>query len=254
MPGRDKSVTLTMCRLDALGELGYDRRDIHDAFEVSYEDWSAYPAFWGHEAASVTTLAQKPTAKLIPRTKAARGRKLKDSKAVWAKAGNILLVERLRSNTHRVLAIGFKNAVLGNTWWSLKDSGLSREQKKALLLWLNSSLALLLFFGRRVITQGAWMQMKKPAWSSMPVLDVRALSGEQLKALAASYDELSIKSLLPTAQLDDDPVRKEIDAALAAQLKLPDLQGVRELLAREPGFSAEDIAAEPDDNDDGEDE
>jgi hypothetical protein len=32
--------------LDSLGGLGYDRRDIHDAFEVSTDDWSPYPAFW----------------------------------------------------------------------------------------------------------------------------------------------------------------------------------------------------------------
>lgn len=241
IPGHSKSVVVKMCRLDELGELGYDRRDIHDAFEVSYEDWSPYAAFWGHEAAKVTSIAQKANAKLVARTEAAPGRNMKDAKAVWAKAGPILLVERLRSNTHRVLAIGFKDPVLGNTWWSLKDKGLSNEQRKALLLWFNSSLALLLFYGRRVVTEGAWMQMKKPGWSSMPVLDVRALSADQLKGLATSYDKLSSKALLSIAQLDADPVRQEIDTVLAAQLKLPGLHAVRELLAREPGLSAEDI-------------
>ena len=39
------------------------------------------------------------------------------------------------------------------------------------------------------------MQMKQPAWLSMPVLDVRALSKSQLKALAAAYDKLSIQPL-----------------------------------------------------------
>lgn len=254
VPGTKKAVAIAMCRLDELGELGYDRRDIHDAFEVSQDEWSPYAAFWGHEATKVTTFAQKATAKLIARTAPASNRKLKDAAPVWAKAGSILLVERLRSNTHRVLAVGFKKPVLGNTWWSFKDDALSDEQRKALVLWLNSSLALLLFFGRRVVTQGAWMQMKKPAWSSMPVLDVRALSNDQVCALAGAYDKLSGKTLLPVAQLNSDTVRQEIDSIIAKQMKLPDLTAVQELLAREPGFSAHDINPNPNDDDDDDDD
>jgi hypothetical protein len=124
----------------------------------------------------VITIAQNPNASLLARTQAAKGRHLKSATDVWSKAGRILLVERLRSNTHRTLAVGFEKEVLGNTWWALKTNGLNQQQEKALLLWFNSSLSLLLFFGRRVVTEGAWMQMKKPAWASMPVLDVRALS------------------------------------------------------------------------------
>ena len=242
-----------MCRLDQLGALGYDRRDIHDAFLISTEDSSPYPAFWGHEAKMVRTIAQESTAHLIPRTKPAKGRKLKDAAAVWAKAGHVLLVERLSPITHHVLAIGFDKEVLGNTWWAFKGENLSREQEKALLLWLNSSLALLFYFGRRVTTRSAWMQMKKPAWLSMPVLDVRALKNTQLKALAAAYDKLSMQPLDALAKLHNDRGRQSIDKALSDALGLPDLAPIRELLSREPGLNAVDInpGAEPvDDNED----
>jgi hypothetical protein len=37
VPGRRKAVPVPLCSLDTLGGLGYDRRDIHDAFEVSKE-------------------------------------------------------------------------------------------------------------------------------------------------------------------------------------------------------------------------
>jgi hypothetical protein len=85
------------------------------------------------------------------------------------------------------------------------------------------------------------MQMKKPAWASMPVLDVRVLDANQLKFLADTYDTLSIKELAPIAQLNNDPIRQAIDAALCRALDLPDLSKVRELLAREPGLTAKDI-------------
>ena len=255
IPGSSKTQTIPICALGDIGELGYDRRDIHDAFEMSADDWSPYASFWNHEADKVRTIAQKPTSHLLARTVAAKGRKMKDATAVWSKAGRILLVERLRSNTHRVLAIGFQEPVLGNTWWAFKPhTKLSVSQEKALLLWLNGSLSLLLFFSRRVITEGAWMQMKKPAWTAMPVLDVRSLSEAQIAALSASYDLIRRKALEPLASLNSDSTRREIDEALAEALKLPDLTPVRQLLAREPGLNAKDINTHTDEDEDDEDE
>ena len=186
LPGDKTVYQLPLCRLDELGALGYDARDIFDAFGVdkTASTWSPHPGFWNHDADKVRTIAQKPNATLIARTEPIPGRKLKDANAVWAKAGKILLVSRLRSNTHRVLATGHPKRVLGNTWWGFDDSHLSDEQRKALLLWLNSTLGILSYYGRRAITEGAWMQMKKPAWSSMPVLNVRDLSQAKLATLA----------------------------------------------------------------------
>ena len=85
------------------------------------------------------------------------------------------------------------------------------------------------------------MQMKKPAWESMPVLDVRRLTQEQLTMLANAYDDVALKSLTPLAQLDADPVRISIDDALCTVLGLPSLAPVRALLAREPGLTGRGI-------------
>jgi hypothetical protein len=243
LPGEKTAHKLPLCRLDELGILGYDARDIFDAFEVdkTATTWSPYPGFWNHDADTVRTIAQKPNATLLARTEAIPGRKLKDATAVWSKAGTILLVSRLRTNTHRVIATGHPKKVLGNTWWGFDDSALSKDQRKALLLWFNSTLGILSYYGRRAITEGAWMQMKKPAWSSMPVLDVRTLKDDKLANLAAAYDMLSKAELAPIAKLNTDKNRKKIDEALGKALKLPDLEPIRALLVREPGLSAHDI-------------
>jgi hypothetical protein len=244
IPGSKRIAQLPLCRLDELGAIGPDRKRIHEGFKVTTDDWTPYPAFWGHDSSRVLTISQQPNARLAAWLESPRG---PDYGAhLWERAGRILLVERLRSNTHRVLAVGFDREVLGNTWWALKLKGLSRQREKSLLLWLNSSLALLLFFGRRVITQGAWMQMKQPAWESMPVLDVRALSSKQVKVLASAYDSLSNQNLQPLANLNSDPVREEIDQVLAKVLAVPDVLFIRELLDREPGLNAKDIAPRTD--------
>ena len=239
MPGASMQQSIPLCRLDELGGLGYDVRDITDAFEVdrTASQWTPYPGFWDHDAERVVQIAQTSNAFLIARTKPIDGRKLKSASAVWAKAGKILLVSRLRTNTHKVLATGFDKEVLGNTWWAFNDDYLSDTNRKVLLLWLNSTLGLLMYFGCRAITQGAWMQMKKPAWLSMPVLNVRNLDQEQSDALSATYDLVSNETFLPLAQLDKDPTRIKIDEALCKALSLPSLTPIRELLVREPGLT-----------------
>jgi hypothetical protein len=159
-------------------------------------------------------------------------------------AADILLVERLWTITHRVLAVGFEQPVLGNTWWALKTE-VSPERRKALLLWLNGSLSLLAFFGSRVATRSAWMQMKKPAWAAMPVLDVRVLSNAQVASLADAYDALCDRELQALAELNVDPVRRAIDEALSKALGLPDLAPLREMLAREPGLTGKSAIHRP---------
>lgn len=151
-----------------------------------------------------------------------------------------MLVERVRLNTHRIVAVGLNQAALGNTWWALQTR-LDDKQKQALLLWLNSTLGILLLYGSRVITEGAWVQMKKPAWAAMPTLDVRVLSTAQLDTLATTYATLATQDLLAIAKLRSDPVRKQIDDAIGAVLELPDLTDLREMLGREPGLSGQPL-------------
>lgn len=143
-----------------------------------------------------------------------------------------------------MLAVGFDEDVLGNTWWAFKTE-MPHEQQKALLLWLNSTPALLMMLSRRVTTEGAWMQVKKPQWTAMPVLDVRALPWEMIERLAAHYDALCMKELQALAKLNADPVRAEIDDARSMTLGLPDMKPLRQLLAREPGLTGKSLSVKP---------
>jgi hypothetical protein len=235
-PGQANSVRIRLCPLGSLGALGPDRKRISEGFKVSNDDWTPYPSFWGHNSNKVRTIGQKPNAKLIAWAESPRGPGY--GAHLWERSGPLLLAEGVRFNTHRLVAVGVEVDVLSNVWWSVKPSHLSRDQQKVLLLWMNSSLSLLLLFGKRVITQGAWMHMKQPAWKAMPVLDVRELTRKQIKALAASYDELSNKELRPIAQLDADSVRAKIDSAISTELGLEAIDTIRELFAREPGLSS----------------
>ena len=235
LPGARQQSLLPLCPLHALGALGPDRKRIHEGFKVTKSDWTPFPGFWGHKSDEVVTIAQTPNCKLLEWKDSPRGPHY--GSHLWQRAGNILLVERLHPNTQRLIAARFPEKVLGNTWWALKTKQLDMSMQKALVLWLNSTLSLLFYYSRRSVTRNVWVQMKQPAWESMPVLDVRSLTQDQLTPLANAYDEAASKSLAPLAQLDADPVRISIDEALCSVLGLPSLTPVRALLAREPGLT-----------------
>jgi hypothetical protein len=243
LPGAPKKHAIPMCPLGDLGELGPDRKRISEGFVPSEHEYSSFEGFFGHDSNLVVSISQKPNTHLVVRQDSPRGPDY--GPHLWERSGDILLAERIRFNTHKVLAVGFDVPVLGNTWWAFKVT-LTTKQRGALLLWINSSISILEFFSRRVVTQGAFVQMKQPAWKKMLVLDVRALTDTQVNALSAAYDKLSKASLEPLSQLATDQVRARIDHELATVLSLPDLGTIRELLGREPGLGLAEGEGEAD--------
>lgn len=242
-PDNLKSTDLDLCRLGDLGDIGYQRRDILDAFEVdkTASKWSRFKAYWNHDARKITTIAQKPNATLIPRSKPLPNRKLKDPHAIWAKSSNIQLVSRLWPVTHRIIAAKVSKKVVGNTWWAFDDSKLSEDQSNALLLWMNSTIGILSVFGCRSITRSAFMAVNKPAWLNMPVINVRSLSDKKLETVSKFYEDVDSKEMKAISQLASDNTRKRIDEFLGEIFDFPDLGSLRELLAREPGISAKPV-------------
>jgi len=228
-----KKGRIPLCPLEDLGELGFDVRDIHDGFAVT-RSRTAYPAFWGHAANRVTKLAQDPNRFLNPLSRARRGRPLRRASDLWQKAGRVLIAERLRLNTMRLASVFIEQKVLTVQWWSFVPGVDNEDHDKALVIWLNSTPGLLLLFGHRQETEGAWVKFKKPVLEQMPVLDVRKINKRALKKLTQAFDQLADENLLPFPEMDHDATRVAIDEAVADALDLPDFGILRELLAREP--------------------
>ena len=235
LPHRGICANVPLCTLGQLGHLGFDCRDIHDAFSVG-DAVSSFPTFWSHDAAHVRTLSQVPNRWLQPLAKARANRPLRDAAHLWTMAGRVLIAERLRLNTMHVASVLLSQNVLSNVWWAFgfENKPRSRDAEKALVLWLNSTLGILCLLGLREETEGAWVKFKKPTLGAMPVLNVLKIGGAQLKRLAAVFDELGKRNLGPLQDIDGDPARAAIDKAIGVTLQLPDLSNVRQLLAREP--------------------
>lgn len=234
-PGRPDHVALPLTILKSLGSLGFDRRDIHDGFELS-QSVTSYPAVWGQDCATHNTMSVPPNAWLRPLRAAKAGRHLRNAGTLWSAAGQVLLAERARLNTMCLLSAWAQQPVLTNVWWVFKfrDTSDSISKSKALLMWLNSTLGLLMIVGHRSETEGAFVDFKKPVLEGMPVLDVEALPNRVVRVLAESFDGVAGRSLHPFPQLEGDPVRIAVDIALGRAIGLPDLHAFRSMLAREP--------------------
>jgi hypothetical protein len=235
LPGFGVKGELPLARLDTFGSLGPDGRDIHDGFRLSRSK-TAYLAFWGTDNQVILTMAQEPNAHLSPLHRSKKGRPLRKVEDLWPLAGKILLGARLWLFTRRLWTVRLNKLVLSNVWWPLTlHERFSQElYEKALVTWLNSTLNLLILLANRQETRGAWVQFKKPVLSGLPVLDLSSLSEDQLCILSQAYDEVADQPLGTFPEMDRDPVRAKIDAAVAEALGLPDFSILRELLAREP--------------------
>jgi hypothetical protein len=233
VPGSKASTPVPLALLGKLGSLGPDRRDIHDAFDHGSSP-TAFHALWGRDADENTTLLMRTNAFLEPLARAKKGRNLRKVTDLWPLASDVMIAERVWLVTQSVMAVKLNQEALANVWWPYKLHSPSEEKSKALVLWLNSTLGLLLLLGTRLETRGAWISFKKPILNRLPVIDIPSLSNATINSLAAAFDQLALSDLQPFSKMSSDPVRERIDRAWTNALNLPDLKPVRTLLGREP--------------------
>ena len=235
IPGHRGSGEVSLCPLEELGAVGPDRRRIVDGFDHT-STVTAYPFVESHDTEKRRSLAVLgPDSYLVPLTQPRGGQRPGYGDHLWKQAGQLLVAERLRLNTTRTIAMGIDRPVLSNVWWPIKTE--SRDWEKSLALWMNSSLGILTLLVNRTSTEGSWVALKKADLEKMPVLDVRALTAEQVWRMSGLFDEIAQMEFERLPGMAECPARAALDEGLAAVLELPDLTGLRELLATEPVVS-----------------
>jgi len=237
LPGRGIDSRVVLCNLGSFASVGPDPRDVCDGFSLAEDERTNYPALWGHDADAVRFLKATPNTHLRPRTEPLAGRPLRNYRLLWPRAGRVLVVQRIRLNTKRLIAVRMEQKVLSDVWWpiDLNEDLEDRENlEKALVLWLNSTAGLFLLLGYREETEGAWVQYKKPMWEEMPVLDVQRINQTARRLLASTYDDLSSIEIGFLPDMKNDGARDRIDAAVSRALGLPDLRSLRDVIASEP--------------------
>ena len=234
VPSQGETTGIQLCRLDDLGEVGPDRRRLVDGFDRT-SSVTAYPLVAGHNTEQRKSLICSPDAYLSPLAKPRGGQRPGYGDHLWQQSSHLLVAERLRLDTTRVVAMRSNTRVLSNVWWPIRVQDTPTE--KALVVWLNSSLGLLTILTQRTSTEGGWVAMKKADLEDLPVLDTRRLSPAQLEGLSELFDEVVDAEFERLPGMAHCLARQTLDAGISQVLGLPNLAMLRSLLASEPVVS-----------------
>jgi hypothetical protein len=164
--------------------------------------------------------------------------------SVWNTASHCHFNRDFRFNSQSTgMQFTPRKTIGGRAWLSIRLS--SVEQEKALVLWANTSLGMLLRWWHSNKPQSGRGSISKLMLQTLPVLDVTALSATQLKSAVQLFDAKSGLELLPVHEIDKDAVRQKLDNRFGLEvLGLPasvvepggPLELTRMKLAREPSI------------------
>lgn len=258
-PGMPKSnaTDLAMTTVGAIGAVGPYHADINgltakggirgpfDKRTIQPGSVPTYPVLWEHEAERERTICFEAEAECVPRV----GRDEGEQKAIdvkidnlWATASHCHFNRDFRFNSQST-AMQFSQACSlgGRAWLSIKLR--TRRQEKALALWGNTTLGILLYWWFANKQQPGRGSIGKSALGSFVILDVTALSNAQLESAESLFDELSCRSLQTIDRLASDEARAALDQLFLTNcLRLPEdwheEGGVVDLLRRK-------LASEP---------
>ena len=234
VPNESLTSNISLCRLDEIGQVGPDQRRLVDGFNRT-NSVTAYPMVEGHDTEQRRSLICQPNVYLSPLVKPLGGQKPGYGDHLWQQSGRLLVAERLRLNTARIVAMRTDTQVLSNVWWPIKTD--TNTSDKAIVAWLNSSIGLLALLAIRNTTEGGWVKLKKADLQELPVLDLRRLTAIQLQGLSDLFDRLSGAEFERLPGMGGCAARRALDDGVSEILGLPDLGKLRELLASEPVVS-----------------
>ena len=218
LPGRLSAMDVKVAQAGIVGTLGLVDRDItgpppRGPFDkVAPSQTATYPSLWNHDAKQETRLVCLPDSQLIVR----QGMEEKAAD-VWATAGRSHLNRDFTFGS-QPLAIAFteRDSVGGRVWPNVIFD--DERFDYALVVWGNSTLGLLSYWWHSSRQQSSKAGITIRSAESLPVLDFRALTDEQLVTAESIFDEFRDKELKPAYLADADPNRALLDRRVVCDL------------------------------------
>ena len=218
LPGAPKAVELKTAALGAVGKLGLVHRDItgpapRGPFDkVAASPTATYPALWNHNAKNEIRMVCQPDSQLTVR----RGMELKAA-AVWATASRAHLNLELRFNSQPLGACLTERDTIGGRAWPnviFEDHRFDH----AFVVWCNSTLGLLSYWWHASLQDSGRGVVTIRTAETLPVLDLRALSDEQLATAERIFDQFRELDLKPAYLADADANRALLDKRVVCDL------------------------------------
>ena len=170
-------------------------------------------ALWAANAKTQTTLRVLPTHKGAVVDK-------KEAAAINKTRGTLHYARGLRWTSQKLVAAMTSTPTYGGRAWTTLQAD-DENILYAFALWANSTFGALVHWTRGSRTQQGRASVQVNGIKKIPCPDLRQLTNAKLAAAAKAFQNLANKELLPVCQLHADPVRHEIDEAVADMLGLP---------------------------------
>ena len=174
---------------------------------------ATYPCMWNHDAKKETRMVCEPDSQLLVR----RGMEAKANE-IWETIASRAHLNREFTFGSQALAVAFtdKESIGGVVWPNVRFDDVRFDY--AFAVWGNSTLGLLAYWWHSNRQQSSKARMTVSSAESLPVLDLRALSDEQLATAEAIFDEFQDKELKPAYLADADANRALLDQRVVCDL------------------------------------
>ncbi|MGC0321079.1 hypothetical protein ABIG06_001708 [Bradyrhizobium sp. USDA 326] len=230
-------LSLPMTKIKVIAQIGPYHADINgrtakgeirgpfDIHPAPTKGVPTYPVLWSHDAERERAIAFEAESEAIPVVGSDfEEQALIDDKIekIWATASFVHFNRDFRFNSQST-AMQFtkRKTIGGRAWLSLKLA--NKRQEKALALWGNSTLGLLLYWWLANKQQAGRGSIGKSALQDLTILDVTKLSEIQLRQVEDIFDAVAGEPLRPLNELHSDTNRQVLDRRLMVDvLGLPD--------------------------------
>ncbi len=233
LPGTHTTHHLPVALLSEIGNRGWHDMNLAGPNAPFYRSnpsrTSTYPSLWSHNAKSETRLVCEPDSQIVVR-QGSEGR----AAQAWATASRAHLNRDFGFGSQPLAAAFTERKSIGGRAWP--NVGFPDDRFDfPFVLWCNSTLGLLSFWWHSNKQQPGRGIITIRSAESLPVLDLRKLSDDQLSIAESIFDEFRDKDLKPAYLADADPNRALLDRRVVCDLLGFDedvYEGVRRLAAK----------------------
>ncbi len=218
LPAQLQAQDLPMAPLNRVGQRGLDSQLIISTTHrgpftrEAPSPTATYPALWNHNAGRETRMVCAPDWSLRVR----RGMEERAAE-VWATASRCHLNREFTFGS-QALAVAFTEfeSIGGSVWPNIIFD--NQRFDYAFSVWGNSTLGLLCYWWHANRQQSSKARTTPRKSRTLPILDLRALTDEQLATAQAIFDEFRDKELQPAYLADADANRALLDRRVICDL------------------------------------
>ncbi len=221
--------------MSQIAEVGPEGRRIRDSYKRHDKPTaSGRRALWFHKTDVTQSMSARTDSCIEPKSA-----KTNLAHNYWDQRSRFLLAHRLWLPLARVAAVMVEERAVGSLWTPCRPHDDDPATQMVLCAYLNSSVGLLAILGGRDNRKPSYPQFSLDTLRSIPVPNFPVLGDDVRDELADAYETLKNETLLPFPQMNDDPIRKQLDDAVTNALDLdPEwVAQIRRALSEEPSIT-----------------